>query len=69
MDANSRAGRLPGDPESTDPETTIKQTYVQGEGEGSGGFLHIKVYVNERSPTLWITFYDEKGTVLYQTKK
>lgn len=69
VDANSRAGRLSGDPESTDPEATIKQPYVQVEGEESGGFVHVKVYVNKESPTLQITFYDEKGTVLYQIKK
>ncbi len=69
VDANSRAGRLPGDPESTDPEATIKQPYVQGEGDESGGFLHVKVYVNEDIPTLHLSYYDEKGTVLYQIEK
>lgn len=69
VDANSRAGRLPGDPESTDPEATIKQPYVQGEGDESGGFMHMKVSVNEDIPTLYLSCYDEKGTVLYQIEK
>lgn len=69
VDANSRAGRLPGDPKSTDPEATITQPYAQGEGQESGGFLHININVMENIPTLILKFCDENGITLYQVRK
>ncbi len=69
VDANSRAGRLPGDPESTDPDKTIFQPYVQGEGSESGGYLVVKSSSVEKSGQLILTFYDEKGNILYEIKK
>ncbi len=70
VDANSRLGRKPGDPASTDPEGLIKQPYYQD--PRSGGFLAVNV-----SPTkgegmpavLTFTWYDEKGEVLHTTDK
>ena len=67
VDNNSRAGRLAGDPKSTDPDALIKQPYVHGtKEEATGGFLFFKVEHVEDVPTLSFVFYDEKGTVLYQ---
>ena len=69
VDANSRAGRLPGDPESTDPDQTIIQPYVQGKGSESGGFLFIESTTIENKPGLILKFFNEKGTVLYKFEK
>lgn len=63
LDANSRLGRKPGDPESTDPEGLIKQLYTQE--ERSGGFLEIEVADGK----LTFTWRDEKGEVLHSTTK
>jgi len=67
VDANSRLGRLPGDPESTDPEGLIKQPYNQE--EASGGFLEVSNIFEGESSVLEFRFYDESGTLLYETKK
>lgn len=71
VDANSRAGRLAGDPKSTDPNAEIKQPYVQGtDEEASGGFLLVKVSRDETdNPELVFSFYDEKGRLQYDYKK
>lgn len=70
VDANSRAGRLPGDPKSTDPEGLIKQPYVQGTKEqASGGFLMVTVGTEEGKPTVHFRFYDENGLLLYQNRR
>lgn len=63
LDANSRLGRKPGDPESTDPEGLIKQPYSQD--PRSGGFLMIEVADGE----LKFTWNDEHGTILHETTK
>ena len=69
VDNNSRAGRLAGDPNSTDPEGKIIQHYVQGTPEeASGGFLLIKNVVAEK-PELHFNYYDENGEMLYETFK
>ncbi len=65
-DANSRLGRKPGDPKSTDPEALIRQPYTQA--KASGGFLSV---VCEPGPggakaTIRFEFYDERGELLYQ---
>jgi len=69
VDPNSRLGRSPGDPQSTDPDGLIKQLYTQK--ERSGGFLLI-----ESSPakadaasTLSFVFHDENGEVLHSHTK
>ncbi|QDT45595.1 PhoD-like phosphatase [Gimesia alba] len=66
VDANSRLGRKPGDPKSTDPKGLIKQPYYQD--PRSGGFLQVKVApADKQQPaTLSFLFYDEKGKLLYQ---
>ena len=64
VDNNSRLGRLPGDPDSTDPEGLINQPYTQS--EASGGFLHISVVENDGKPTMTLTFYDEIGNKLHK---
>ena len=69
VDANSRLGRKPGDPESTDPEGLIYQPYLQE--ERSGGFLEVTVRppAEEQPATAEFAFYDEKGTLLYTAGK
>ena len=65
IDANSRPGRLPGDPKSTDPEGLIKQPYRQD--EPSGGFLMVTVSrPDDDEPRLSVEHYDERGELLNQ---
>jgi alkaline phosphatase D len=69
VDANSRLGRNPGDPKSTDPEANLViQPYTSN--IPSGGFLYVKVEP-EGNPweTARATFEmrDEKGVILYTT--
>ncbi len=67
VDANSRLGRLPGDPESTDPEGKITQFYTQS--EPSGGFLEVKCLYEGETPRLRFGFYDENGAELYAVER
>ena len=67
VDPNSRLGRLPGDPASTDPDGLIKQPYAQS--ERSGGFLQIESARNNGTPTLTFQFRDEHGVVLHRHQK
>ena len=69
VDANSRLGRLPGDPQSTDPKALIKQPYYQT--TRSGGFLMVKVApTGDKQPAiLTFVFYDERGKVLHVHRK
>ncbi|MGZ0171661.1 MAG: sulfatase-like hydrolase/transferase [Planctomycetales bacterium] len=69
VDPNSRLGRPPGDPASTDPKGLIKQLYTQQ--ERSGGFLMIESAPGEdASPsTLSFVFHDENGEVLHKHTK
>jgi len=70
VDNNSRAGRLSGDPDSTDPLGEIIQFYIQGTAESaSGGFLLVSVEPNDGAPQTKFSFYDEKGTMLYEVNK
>ena len=66
VDGNSRIGRSPGDPESTDPDALIVQPYTQT--EASGGFLHVTVSPGAR-PTAAFRFYDERGVLLHTVEK
>ena len=66
VDGNSRLGRLPGDPNSTDPDGLIDQPYTQS--EASGGFLHVTITPGER-PTATMRFYDERGVLLHTVEK
>ena len=69
IDANSRIGRKPGDPESNDPDARIRQPYNQK--EKSGGFLKVAVKPGDDpgSGLLELAWYDEHGTLLYSTTK
>ena len=69
VDANSRLGRLPGDPQGTDPDATIKHLHQQT--ERSGGFLLIRCEpaASKDSASLTFEFFDEQGTLLYQHRK
>ena len=69
VDANSRLGRLPGDPESTDPGALIRQPYTSA--EPSGGFIHVSVEPGARpdSATARFVFFDEHGDALYSVEK
>jgi alkaline phosphatase/alkaline phosphatase D len=69
VDANSRLGRKPGDPKSTDPEGLIEQPYYQD--PRSGGFLEVEVSpgADGDPPKLDLTWRDEHGEVLYSARK
>lgn len=70
VDNNARAGRLAGDPKSTDPDGLIQQPYIQGKSESaSGGFLLVRVHREAQTPKLSFQFYDEQGLLLYETTK
>ncbi|MDG2254292.1 MAG: alkaline phosphatase D family protein [Opitutaceae bacterium] len=68
-DTNSRLGVNPGDPNSTDPQGTIKQAYTQN--PRSGGFLLVRTTPTEgpAKPKLTFDFRDEHGIELYQHTK
>ena len=69
VDANSRLGRLPGDPNSTDPEGLIKQPYSQK--TASGGFLEIESAPanSDGTASLKFRFRDEHGEILHEHRK
>lgn len=68
VDPNSRLGRKPGDPASTDPDGLIRQPYAQK--ERSGGFLQIESSRSDGGePTLTFRFRDEKGVLLHKHRK
>jgi len=69
VDENSRLGRKPGDPKSTDPNAEIHQFYTQS--KASGGFLKITVGPGKNLATgkAQFTFLDDLGKVLYETQK
>ncbi len=70
VDANSRAGRRSGDPKSTDPEALIRQFYIQGhKKDATGGFLNVIYLPGPTSGRLQFSFYDEQGSLKYQTIK
>ena len=58
IDANSRVGRPPGDPDSNDPNAEIEQLYTYD--EPTGGFLRVTVTPGP-SPTATFSFFDETG--------
>jgi len=69
IDANSRLGRRPGDPQSTDPDGLIKQPYSQS--TPSGGFLEIECIPGaaDAQTMLSFRFRDEHGEILYEHVK
>lgn len=64
VDANSRLGRSPGDPKSTDPDAEIRQLHYQT--EASGGFLKVTV---QSDSSIRFEFFDENGANLYRIVK
>ena len=69
VDANSRLGRKPGDPKSTDPQALIKQLYSQN--PRSGGFLQVQVSPagEGRKSRMTLRFHDEHGKILHKLVK
>ncbi len=69
VDENSRLGREPGDPRSTDPNSEIHQFFTQS--EASGGFLRITVGPAEEAAmgSALFTLMDDVGKILYETRK
>ena len=70
VDNNSRAGRVAGDKDSTDPNAEIKQFFIEGTPESaSGGFLMVEVEQKNGTPTATFSFYDEHRELLYRSTK
>jgi alkaline phosphatase/alkaline phosphatase D len=69
VDANSRLGRKPGDPKSTDLEALVQQPYYQT--PASGGFLLVAVDPAKDGQPAKLTFEwrDEHGKSLHKTVK
>ncbi|MGY6649793.1 alkaline phosphatase D family protein [Wenyingzhuangia sp. IMCC45574] len=69
-DNNARAGRLAGDPKSSDPNALVKQYYIQADSKSvTGGFLMIKVKRKKNKPVAFFEYYDDEGRLLYKVKK
>jgi alkaline phosphatase/alkaline phosphatase D len=68
VNQNSRPGRKPGDPESTDPEAKIKTPFLQID-EWGGGFLYVKAFMDENNPTINFSFRDTAGGERYSVEK
>ncbi len=66
---NSRLGRAPGDPQSTDPDAKVKQLYT--DARPTGGYLLVEVLPDAASETaqLRFTVHDEGGRTLYSCTK
>ena len=64
IDANSRLGRNPGDPESNDPDGLIVQPFSSP--EPTGGFLEVTVTSGE-APAAAFRWFDELGALEYET--
>ncbi len=67
-DENSRLGRNPGDPASTDPYAEIVQAFTSP--EPSGGFLHLKIDPEGspwKTPRITFEFFSDDGEILYTT--
>jgi len=68
IDQNSRAGRLPGDPKSTDPDAELTVPYVQTDDWG-GGFLQVDLVMDQLDPVLFFRFRDMAGNIRYEVKR
>ena len=68
IDQNSRAGRLPGDPKSTDPNAELTVPYVQIDDWG-GGFLQVDLVGAGEQPELFFRFRDIDGNLRYEVKR
>lgn len=69
VDANARLPRLPGDPQGTDPEGTIRHLHQQS--KPSGGFLLVRCLpaAGQQGARLEFAFHDENGELLYEHHK
>jgi alkaline phosphatase/alkaline phosphatase D len=69
VDANAALGWFPGDPDSSDPEGRVRQPYHYE--EPTGGFLLVSFEpgTSPNEATMRFRFFDEKGTLLYETKR
>jgi alkaline phosphatase/alkaline phosphatase D len=69
VDENSRLGRKPGDPKSTDAEALVKQPYYQT--PASGGFLLVASApaTNDQPAKLTFEWRDEHGKTLHRHVK
>jgi alkaline phosphatase/alkaline phosphatase D len=63
---NSRLGRSPGDPKSTDPKSEVQQLYT--DQAPSGGFLRVAVHPGtaREKARIEFTHHDDHGAKLYQ---
>lgn len=63
---NSRMGRAPGDPKSTDPDAKVRQVYT--DSKPCGGFLrvHVTPTKGDQGPTIEFIHHDQVGAVLNQ---
>lgn len=63
---NSRLGRAPGDPRSTDPQGLVTQLYT--DQPASGGFLRVAVQpaAGRTGARIEFTHYDDRGQVVYR---
>ena len=67
-DENAIRGIAPGDPTSTDPQSTIRQPYLYP--NPTGGFLHVDLSQNSKGTSpLTFSFYDDGGKLLHQVIK
>ncbi|MCF8225781.1 MAG: alkaline phosphatase D family protein [Bacteroidales bacterium] len=65
IDQNSRAGRLPGDPLSTDPDAELTMPYVQTNDWG-GGFLLVSLQMSDDQSYLKFSFRNKYGEPGYE---
>ena len=68
VNQNSRKGRKPGDPESTDPEALISSPFLQYDEVG-GGFLYVTVFLEMDHPNIRFSFRDVNGHERYGITK
>jgi alkaline phosphatase/alkaline phosphatase D len=63
---NSRLGRKPGDPKSTDPQAQVQQPY--SDSSPCGGFLRVILTPGaaDRTATLEFSQHDDQGKVLHR---
>lgn len=62
-DENSRMGRKPGDPKSTDPEALVTQLFTSP--KPTGGFITVEVEPGNDNVDIRFNYYDDLGKKLY----
>jgi len=70
VDQNSRGGRLPGDPKSSDPDALLKVPFIEIDTWG-GGYLQVQSKREQNQSLMEFSFHDISGKQLYsfQTEK